>query len=390
MKALWLDAEWKPRPEYKLNERERTTRRAYRGNQVYYDPKLYMTDIPAPEPSPDEVLVKVKACGVCGSDVHFLEKEPNGYTMYPGHCKLPMVIGHEWSGVVEEVGSKVTALKPRDRVCVEEMIWCGVCTPCRMGMVNQCEDLEEIGFTVNGAFAEYVVTKPQYCWKIDSILEAYDGDEDKAFEVGAMVEPCGVAYNAMFVRGGGIQPGGHVAVFGSGPIGLASIGLARTSGAAKIFSFEVVPERRELAKKMGADYVFDPVQLQEEGTDVGEMLRDITDGVGIAMSVEAAGVSPKTFPIIEQALAVKGKVIQVGMGSERTPVLLVQFQYQGASIHASVGHSGHDIFPSVIRLMAAKRLDMLPIVTARFPLDEALEAIELTSRRVDGKVMVKP
>ena len=116
----------------------------------------------------------------------------------------------------------------------------------------------------------------------------------------------------------------------------------------------------------------------------------MTDGVGIAMSVEAADVSSKTFPIKDQALAVKGKVIQVGMGGERTPVLLVQFQYQGASIRASVGHSGHDIFPSVIRLMAAKRLDMLPIVTARFPLDEALEAIEQTSKRVDGKVMVKP
>ena len=390
MKALWIDAEWKPRPEYKLNEREIATKRAYRGSQVYYNPTLGMTDVPKPEPGPGDVLVKVKACGVCGSDVHFMEKEPDGYTMYPGHCKFPTSIGHEWSGVVEEVGAEVTALQPGDRVCVEEMIWCGVCTPCRMGMVNQCENLEEIGFTVGGAFAEYVVTKPQYCWKIDALVSAYDGDEEKAFEAGAMVEPCGVAYNVLFVCGGGIRPGGHVAVFGTGPIGLASIGLLRTSGAAKVFAFEPIASRRVLAKRMGADHVFDPVQLQKDGVDAADMLRDMTDGVGVAMAVEAAGVSPRTFPVIEQALAVKGKAVQVGMGSERTPILLVQFMYQGASIHAGVGHSGHDIFPSVIRLMATKRLNMLPILTARYPLERALDAIRQTSKRVDGKVMVKP
>jgi len=389
MKALWLDAEWNPRPEYKLNKRERETKRAYRGNQVYFNPKLELREIPKPEPGPGEVLIKVKACGVCGSDVHFYEKEPDGYTMYPGHCKLPVVIGHEWSGVVEEIGAEVRDLAPGDRVCVEEMAWCGVCTPCRAGMPNQCLDLEEIGFTMNGAFAEYVVTQPKYCWKIDGIIEAY-GDEEKGFEVGAMVEPCSVAYNGMFVRGGGFQPGGHMAIFGAGPIGLAAVGLARASGAAKIFCFEPIPERRELAKKMGADYVFDPVQLQKEGTDIGEMIMDLTDGVGIAMGVEAAGVSPQTYPIMEETLAIKGKIVQIGMGGERTPVLLVRVQYQGASIHGAVGHSGHDIFPSVIRLMAAKRLDMLPIVTARFPLDQALEAILRTSERRDGKVMVKP
>ena len=97
--------------------------------QFVGDSQVEVREGATPEPGPGEVLVRVRACGVCGSDVHFLEKQPDGYTMYPGHCRLPMVIGHEWSGTVEQVGSGVTALKHGDRVCVEEMIWCGVCTP---------------------------------------------------------------------------------------------------------------------------------------------------------------------------------------------------------------------------------------------------------------------
>jgi len=259
MKALLLEGEWKPREGYRLSEHEEKTKSTANGNQVFYNPTLQMVDIPVPKPGPGEVLVKVKATGVCGTDVHLSQKDEAGYTVYPGHCKLPVVIGHEWSGQVVEAGQGVESLKPGDSVCVEEMCWCGECTPCRAGLVNQCQNLEEIGLTLQGAFAEYVATKPKYCWKIDSIAEAY-GDEDVAYEIGAMVEPCSVAYNGMFISAEGFQPGGNVLVAGCGPIGLMSVALARATGAAKVIAMEPSASRREMAEKLGADFTFDPLE----------------------------------------------------------------------------------------------------------------------------------
>jgi len=110
MKALLLDAEWRPREGYRLNEREMKTKRSYNGNQVFYNPTLKMIDIPIPKPGPGEVLVKVKATGVCGSDVHFSQRDEDGYTVYPGHCKFPVVIGHEWSGQVVEADEGVESI----------------------------------------------------------------------------------------------------------------------------------------------------------------------------------------------------------------------------------------------------------------------------------------
>src|SRR5579859_6414278 len=104
MKALRLSAEWKPKPDYPLSERERTTRRAFVGSNVYWNPRLDVASTPTPTPKPDEVIIRVKACGVCGSDLHLRETTPDGYVAYGDHTRLPVVIGHEWSGVVEEVG----------------------------------------------------------------------------------------------------------------------------------------------------------------------------------------------------------------------------------------------------------------------------------------------
>src|SRR5713226_931700 len=219
MNSLLLTAEWKPRPDYVMSERERTTRRAFVSSDVYWNPHLDVKSTPTPAPRSDEVLIRVKACGVCGSDLHLQEKTADGYVAYGDHTRLPVVIGHEWSGVVEEVGPEVDALKPGDKVCAEPNLWCGGCSPCRAGLPNQCSNLEEIGFSVDGGFADCVVVKTKYCWKIHVLEEAYS-TEDQVYEAGALVEPLGVAYNAMFVRTGGFLPGGNVVVFGAGPIGL--------------------------------------------------------------------------------------------------------------------------------------------------------------------------
>ncbi|HVH32175.1 MAG TPA: alcohol dehydrogenase catalytic domain-containing protein, partial [bacterium] len=145
MKGLVVQAEWDPRPDYKVTEWERSTHKAITGSSVWRRPQVVLETVPDPAPGPTDVLLRPHACGICGSDVHFYETDRDGYMLYPGLTRFPVVIGHEFSAEVLEVGKAVRDLKPGDMVTCEEMIWCGECTPCRNGYPNQCERLEEIG-----------------------------------------------------------------------------------------------------------------------------------------------------------------------------------------------------------------------------------------------------
>ena len=384
MKGLVLDADWEPREGYLLSDFERQTGKAITGSSVWRNPKLAVQEVETPTPGPDQVLLGVKSCGVCGSDIHFYETDEEGYILYPGLTKFPTILGHEFSGVVEEVGSQVRDLVPGDMVTAEEMIWCGYCTACRNGFPNHCENLEEIGFTIPGAFAEYIVVGAKYCWKINDLVDIF-GSEEKAYEVGALTEPTCVSYNAIFERAEGFRPGGYVTVFGTGPIGLAAVGLAEAAGAGKIIAFEISPQRRELAKKVGADQVYDPQEVTPS-----EVIMDLTGGRGAEMHVEAAGAPHLTVPEMEKSLAINGKIVQIGRAAQRVPLYLETFQVRRSQFYGAQGHSGHGNFPNVIRLVASGRLDLSPIITARYDLDSAVEAIAQSGERRDGKIMVKP
>jgi threonine dehydrogenase-like Zn-dependent dehydrogenase len=383
MKALTLTAEWQPREGYALSEFERSTGKAITGSSIWRHPKLAVKEVDMPRLQPDQVLIRVKACGVCGSDIHFYERDQQGYILYPGLTKFPTILGHEFAGVVEKVGSEAKGLAPGDLVTAEEMIWCGYCTPCRNGFPNHCENLEELGFTIPGAFAEYIAVGAKYCWKINDFRSVF-GSDDKAFEAGAITEPTCVTYNAMFERAGGFRPGAYVVVFGTGPIGLAGVGLAEAAGAGKVIAFETSPERRELAKKVGADYVYDPKAVTPH-----EAIMDLTGGQGADFFVEAAGAPQLTMPEVEQCLAINGKVVQIGRAAHRVPIYLETFQVRRGQIYGSQGHSGHGNFPNVIRLVASGRLDLSPIITARFDLEHAIDAIAQSGARRHGKIMVK-
>lgn len=388
MKGLVLMAEWDPQPGYPVSEFERQTGKAITGSSVWRRPRLVLETLSDPGLGPKDVLIKPRACGVCGSDVHFYETDEQGYMLYPGLTRFPVVIGHEFSGEVVEVGREVADLRAGDMVTCEEMIWCGECTPCRNGYPNQCERLEEIGFTINGAQAEFIAIGAKYCWKINALAERY-GSADRGYEAGALCEPTSVAYNAMFTRAEGFKPGGHVVVFGTGPIGFAAIALARAAGAAKIIAFEISPVRAELARRVGADVVLNPVELQRQGTAPRDALRDLTDGEGAAMQVEAAGAPGRTIPEMEASMAIGGKIVMIGRAAERAPVYLEHFQTHAAQIYGAQGHSGYGNFPNVIRLMAAGRIDLTPIITSRFALDQGVDALKKATRREDGKIMIR-
>lgn len=384
MKGLVLDAVWDPKPDYQVSEWEKETGKAITGNSIWRHPKLEVRDWPDPKPGPKEVVLEIQACGVCGSDMHFYETDEDDYILYPGLTRFPTILGHEFSGKVVELGPEVETLKVGDMVTVEEMIWCGRCIPCRNGYPNHCTNLEEIGFTIPGAFANYIAVDEKFCWKIDGIAERF-GDEEKAYEVGALSEPTSVAYNAMFERGGGFRPGHYVSVFGTGPIGLAATGLAKAAGAGIIAAFEISPQRRELAKAVGADYVYDPREVNP-----GEVLMELSKGEGFNFHVEAAGAPHLTVPEMEKALAINGKIVQIGRAAKRVPMYLEALQVRRSQVFGAQGHSGHETFPNVIRMVAAGRLDLSPIITARYKLDEAVDAIARSTSRTDGKILVKP
>ncbi len=388
IKGLQFTAEWAPRPGYSVSEFERRTRRAVTGASVWRHPRLQLAEVVEPALGPQDVRLQPKACGVCGSDVHFYETDAAGYIRYPGLTKFPVIIGHEFSGEIVEVGKDVGELRVGDLVTVEEMIWCGHCTPCRNGWPNQCENLEEIGFTIDGAMAEQLVVGAKYCWPISWLAETY-GSAEVAFEAGALCEPTSVAYNGMFVRAEGFRPGGVVAVYGTGPIGFAAIALARAAGASRVIAFEVSPVRQALARKVGADEVHDPSELAKAGTSPHEVILQASGGTGADMQVEAAGAPALTVPEMEQALAIGGKVVIIGRAADRAPMYLEHFQTRAGQVFGAQGHSGYGTFMNVIRLMASKRVDLRSIITSRFPLAAAADAVVRASKREDGKVMVK-
>ncbi len=384
MKGLVLDAKWDPRPDYALSDWEKATGKAVTGSAIWRHPTLKVQEWPDPQPGPRDVVIAVQACGVCGSDMHFYETDKEGYILYPGLTKFPTILGHEFSGKVVEVGPEVERLKVGDMVTAEEMIWCGHCTPCRNGYPNHCTNLEEIGFTIPGAFANYIALDEKYCWPIDAIAERF-GSEEKGYEIGALSEPTSVSYNAMFERAGGFRPGHYVSVFGAGSIGLAAIGLARAAGAGTIVAFEVSKERLELAKQVGADFAYDPREVTPH-----EVLLEHSKGEGFNFHVEAAGAPHLTIPEMEQALAINAKIVQIGRAAQRVPMYLEAFQVRRAQAYGAQGHSGHETFPNVIRMVAAGRLDLSPIITAKYPLDETVDAIAQSTTRTDGKILVKP
>lgn len=383
MKALVLDAKWNPKKDYKITEFEKKTGKAITGNSVWQSPKLAVKDIPIPKPKADELLIRIKSCGVCGSDMHFYETDSEGYIMYPGLTKFPSALGHEFSGEVVEVGKNAVGFKKGDMVTAEEMIWCGYCTPCRNGYPNQCENLEEIGFTIDGAFAEYIAIGAKFCWKLNELQNAYK-TKDEIYEAGAMVEPTCVAYNGIFERAGGFRPGAYVVVFGAGPIGSAAVGLCKASGAAKVICFEISAGRRKIAKKMGADSVYDPKTVS-----VHEVILAETEGQGADFFVEAAGAPAITLAEAEQAMAINCRMVQIGRAAQRVPLYLESFQVRHGQICGAQGHSGNGTFPNVIRLMASGLIDTRKMITARFPLKQAVKAIEQSCTRKDCKIMIK-
>lgn len=390
MKALQANGTWQPRKGYEPTEREVRDKRAVSGDRIYYKPSIGFVDIPVPEPKDDEVLMRVGGVGVCGSDTTFLHQDEEEYSVYAGHCRFPCVIGHEFSGEIVKVGSKVKMFKPGDLVTAETMNWCGECAACREGMFNQCENLEEIGFTLDGGYAEYLVAKEKFCFDISPLVPIY-GSKQKALQVGALIEPLAVAFNGLFVRSGGFHPGTDVVIFGAGPIGLSCSALAKTSGAANIIVFEKAPGRMEMATKIGATHIFNVDALAKEGITPAQKVMEVTHGNGAGFFAECTEFQQENLPEIEKALAVGAKVVQIGISPKKNSINSEKLQARGASYFGTIGSAGHGIWKDVINLIATRRVDPEKYMNPKiYSLDAALDAIRDAANLVPGKNVVDP
>jgi len=356
MKAVVLEAKWEPKQGYVLSKKDIEGKLTYFGSKVWRNPEVSVKEIAKPEiTDPKEIIIEVKYCGICGSDVHMFQADEDGYILYPGLTAFPVTLGHEFAGIVVEAGDEAINKRTMEKykvgepVCVEEMVWCGRCKACADGYPNHCEMLHEIGFTIDGAFAKYIKVDAKLAWSLHELMDKYS--EDKAFLLGSMVEPTSVAYNAVIERGGGIRPGDNVVIFGGGPIGLAAIAIMKRMGGVKVILSEPSAKRRELAKKMGADVTIDPAEGK-----VSEQILEYTNGMGAKLYLEATGVPHLIFKDIEDSIwngrTLNSTVVLVARGDVKIPLTGEIFQVRRASIVGAQGHSGHGTFPRVISCMS--------------------------------------
>ena len=377
MKAVRMYADWDPRPGFKLGPKDIEGRQTYLGSKVCRNPKMQVEEVDVPEPKGNQVLLEVRACGICGTDVHMAQTDDEGYMLYPGLTGFPAIMGHELSGVVVKAGpearDKMTnkPFKGGEWVCAEEMIWCGACKPCADGYPNHCQRLDEIGINIDGGFTKYLVVPDRVLWSLDPLRGAYA--EKDIFKLGAFVEPTSVAYNAVIERGGGIRPGDNVVILGGGPVGLASCAILKRQGAAHVILSEPAEDRAELGRKMGADHVVDP--LKESFV---ERVLELTDGMGASLFLEATGLPTVVYPDIEQVVwegrTLNTTIVVVARADAKIPVTGEVLQVRRARIVGSQGHSGHGTFPRVIQAMATG-MNMLPLITKTVGLEEVPENI---------------
>ncbi|MCI4439294.1 zinc-dependent alcohol dehydrogenase family protein [archaeon] len=315
-----------------------------------------------------EVLIKVGACGICGTDIHFFKGE--------WEVKTPLVLGHEFSGVVEKVGSKVSNIKVGDRVVAEPNIPCGECKYCRMSERNFfCENLQATGVTIDGAFAEYVKVPAQNVYKIPDSL---------TLEEAALIEPL-----ACIVRGldnVGIKVGSNVAIVGAGPIGLLMTQVVNYYGASRTFVIDMDDDRLKLAKELGATYT---INFKEQ--DPKSFVYEKTEGIGVDVSIECVGSSAA----IETAFRLArrgGKLLIFGVAPEHDVWHVKPFELYDKEISIFTSYRSPYTFQRAVEVASSGKIKLKPIISHIYSLDEAPKAFNELASRKKGmiKVLLKP
>ncbi|WP_344417061.1 alcohol dehydrogenase catalytic domain-containing protein [Amycolatopsis minnesotensis] len=336
--------------------------------------RMDIVRMPIPVPGPTEVLVRVELCGICGTDFDACRFHPDRTPRFGGPLDLPVVLGHEASGEVAGIGELVTRVRPRDLVALESVLACGYCDTCLGGRRNQCENAFLAGLTAPGALAEYVVVPQTACHRLNPLSDEGWSREDTLL-AGALLEPLGCVYNALFVEGGGIRPGERVTIHGLGPLGLFAGLLCRIAGASRVVGLEPEAERRELAARLGFTACFDPA-----GAPPGELDAEV--------HVEASGDPASTLPVIERHLRPGGRVVLVSRTDVPALIDTNPWVSNAARLVGSRGHCGA-LFPLLLKVFAAGQLDPRAVVGKTLSLEDTPELLSEGIVSAVGKIVVR-
>lgn len=336
--------------------------------------------LPDPTPQEDEVVVQVKACGFCGSDVeYYYGRSPVGTATGEG----PLVLGHEFAGEVVDVGSAARGLfKAGDRVAVNPIQSCGACDECRAGRPQFCQNISVLGVTKNGGFAEYTTSKMQHLYKLP---------EELSYATGAFVEPLAASVNAVDKLD--VQPGSYVVIFGPGPMGLAMVQLTRNLGASQVVMVGTNDERLEAAKELGATGL-----INTRDTDSPYYASDVAEGVrnlGGGYLADRAIVPTSSLQAHEDALRVTGNgavVVLLGVTGpeDNLSVPLLTSLLQDKTIRFSLWYPNK--WPKTIRLLAQHGVSAERLITHKDSLENIGSAIKRLVERKDGvlKTVISP
>ncbi len=332
--------------------------------------KLEIAELPVPVPGRDEILVRVAACGICGSDVH-------GYDGSTGRRIPPIVMGHEAAGVVTGVGADVHSFREGDRVTFDSTIYCGHCAFCQRGEVNLCDNRQVLGVSCGdyrraGAFAEFVVLPARI---------AYLLPENLSFAEAALLEAVSVALHAVSLVP--IAPGSSALVVGAGTIGLLAQQALRVAGCSRVFVTDLDPTRLGLSEKLGATAIL------PSGDELVKNVLELTGGVGVDVVVEAVGITPAIYSAID-CVKKGGSVILVGNVTPKVTIPLQKVVSRQIRLQGSCASSGE--YPRAIELMSKGEVRVKPLITAIAPLADGPRWFERLHAREPNlmKVVLEP
>ncbi len=336
-------------------------------------PNLALVDLPEPEPGPDDVIIRPLVAGIGNDERQLASADGPGHLTRADNLHLPRVLGQEFAGKVEAVGSQVQDAEVGDYVTAEAFQWCRECTNCRATGYEFCTYYEELGRTLDGAYAEQTLVGSRFCWSINPLIDRFG--VRKGCEMGALVLPLARIYNALFVQAKGFLPGECVGVYGSGLLSLASVALARAAGAGQVLLFADVPTVTPLAGRLGATVAYGSADLSAIGLRPHQIVMDATSGQGANVQIEVGGNGNALMSELEASLAITGKIVTPVSQAEPPETDLEQFIFRQGRIQPVQGHVGHGIFPNLIELLRTGAADLTAAIGQRVPLSEVPAAI---------------
>jgi threonine 3-dehydrogenase len=327
-------------------------------------PGFTLTDVAEPTIRDDEVLIRVHRAGVCGTDVHIYEWD----AWARGRVRPPIIVGHEFAGEVVAVGPLVTDVKTGDRVTAEGHIVDGRCLLCRTGNSHVCPYTKIIGVDRDGCFAELIAMPATNVWHLDDAV---------SMDIGGIHDPMGNAFHTALTAE---IPGSTVLITGCGPIGLFAVGICKAAGATRIIASDVNEGRLALARQMGAHSATVP-------TEVSAIVKRETDGLGVDVVLEMSGI-PAAIHQAFDLVRVGGRVQMLGIPSAPMDVnFATEVIFKGITIYGVVGRRMYDTWHQMTRFLRSGQFDPTPVITHRFPLEAADEAIRAIRSGEAGKVV---